>query len=191
MQKLIFNERLKMFICNDVGEIVKIVPDDSGQLYSRIASIVAKNKYASNNEITIYCDTKMPIAKTSGWCEFLWEKENNAEIKKLPYDIKNGIEIEINPKIDYILPPQNIPFQYLYDVVCTDPRLRYILITTFYSDIAKSKKIIDKYNNKIPTKEEAMQYLKKNKYHWEPATLEESAKRITNEKFDYYYRYEE
>lgn len=191
MQKLIFNERLNMFVCNDVGEIVKIIPDNSGRGYSRIASIIAKNKHATNGEISIWCDTKMPIAKTSGWCHFLWEEENNAETKKMSVNIADGVEIEINPKINYTSPHQNIPFQFLNDIVCTDPRLRYILITTFYSDIAKSKKIIDKYNNKIPTKEEAMQYLIKNKYHWEPATLDESAKRITNENFDYYYRFEE
>lgn len=191
MQKLIFNERLNMFICNDVGEIVKIIPDNSGRGYSRIASIIAKNKHATNGEISIWCDTKMPIVKTSGWCEFLWEKENNAEIKKLPYDIKNGIEIEINPQIDYILPPQNISFQYLYDVVCTDPRLRYILITTFYANSVQAKTVIDKYNNDMPTRDDALKYLIKNKYYWEPATIDESAKRITNENFDYYYKFEE
>ena len=191
MQKLIFNERLKMFICNDVGEIVKIVPDDSGRNYSRIASIVAKNNYATNGEITIYCDTKMPIAKTSGWCEFSWKEENRAEIKELPNDIKNGIEIEINPKIDYILPPQNISFQYLYNIVCTDPRLRYILITTFCNSRVQAKTIIDKYNNNMPTRDDALKYLIKNKYNFAPATLNESAKRITSDNFDYYYKFEE
>lgn len=191
MQKLTYNKRVRAMICDDIGEIIKInrfSNDNWG--YSAIESVTAKNEHGKNGMIEIFCDTKVPHVKAQGYCRMDWFYKKNAEIKYFPVDMDDGYTIELNPKIHYQSHPSienKNPRQLENYFVCSDPRLLYFLTTTYFWNRDNEIEVIKRYNERIPTKEEALEYLIKNKFQHKPMSNENGEMiKFYDDNFDYF-----
>lgn len=193
MQKLTYDKHFGTMICYDVGEITKINPSTRiCEVYSGIESVTVKNKHTKTGTVEIFCDTKVPHVKAQGYCRMDWLEEKNAEIKYFPVDIKDGYTIELNPKIHYQPHPsveKQVPWQLNNGFICSDPRLLFFLITTYFWNRDNEAGVIKQYNERIPTKEEALEYLIKNKFQHKPMSNENGEmSKFYDENFDYFCR---
>ena len=141
------------FVCEDAGEIQKIIPNPGIQYTcSSILEIVADG-------IRCGCDTKYAIVKR-GFCSFdpLPEDADNPDRETIFEDIRgirDGTIFNVNPEIAYL-----IGERFVYTIT-TDPRILYIMHRAYLERIPGNQEAIDAAFAKIPSREDALQYLRR------------------------------
>ena len=154
-------------VCNDAGNITEIVPDDHcGQYMSPIVEMICDGR-------RFFCDTKRPIFIA---CNFVFfdpdyreDEEDKYEERILPCDVMDGQELDIKPYIHYTFTPNKFgEHKYLMRPICTDPRVLSIIHRSWFLPKNPEKPTQEDLKNicHIPTREDAITYLKKVGY-WE------------------------
>lgn len=191
MQKWVYRERTGTAcnpVCEDAGEIIDIFETSGYYTYGAIGEILCKDDTSPTGQRRFYCDTKPYIVRAGGFCSFdpelVGEEEKFPFVEKpFPQRLKDG---------DKFLPELNVHYRVdgyecWYGCICTDPRVIYMLIATVYwKDDAKRKYYFDKFKKQIPTKEEAIDFLKKYNIYQNPCLHWDDAKEKINRNFDKY-----
>ena len=191
MQKWVYRERTGTAcnpVCEDAGEIIDIVKTSGYYTYGAIGEIVCKDNTSSTGQRNFYCDTKPYIVRAGGFCSFtpmlVGEEENLPFVEKpFPQRIKDGDEFRPELNVHYRVEG----YDTWYGCICTDPRVIYMLIATVYwKNDDKRKFYFEKFKKQIPTKDEAIEFLKKYNIYQVPCLHWDDAKKKINRDFDKY-----
>ena len=141
------------FVCEDAGVIQKIIPNPGYQYtYSNILEIIADG-------IRCACDTKYAIVKR-GFCTFDplpkdVDKPDRETIFEEIRGIRDGAIFDVDPEIAYLIDKEFV------DTITTDPRILYIMHRAHLEEIPGRQDAIDTAFAKIPSREEALLYLRR------------------------------
>lgn len=137
------------FVCEDAGVIQKIIANPGIQYtYSNILEVIADG-------VRCGCDAKYPIVAERVYCTFhpLRKDIENVQWEDISW-IEDGAIFEVDPEKSYLIGRDYV------SPITTDPRILYIHHRAHLENI-HGQKAINAAFKKIPSREEALHYLRR------------------------------
>ena len=160
MQELIYDINMDAMRCKDVGEILQIKFQGGGYDYGCIESFVVKNELSKNGIWEFFVNQKFPILKAGGFCGIFWDAPENAKTIILPQKMEFEYSVKVNPDVFLQFHPKSEQCKDTFKFICTDNRVLYITMAVSNVRTPKERKAaIEKFQNHIPDRGEARQYL--------------------------------